>query len=138
MGTGKKSEPVQLSPEPGAQVTVDALHRLDLHRDVSAEDIMPVNSYRIDLSVCENLDSCTALRSFANGNFHGVILVMGADQVQKISDTKFEIPLPLEDLYKTCLRNLLSTKCLVVKKQPIMVLVNHVDLLRSEGQSEED
>jgi len=132
---GQVSEPMQFDPKPGSMVTVDALPRLDLHQDHSGDQILPVNGYQVDMDILTNEEQLAALCSYAGGLFHGVVLCLGADQIERVSDKEWKLAGPMEELYLECLTNLIELKC-VADSVPVMILINGTDRFRTPEQTD--
>jgi len=134
-GNASRSAPMQFNANPGSEVIVDALPHLDLDQRHTGEEILPVNGYQVDIEVLKDSEQLSSLCAYAGGYFHAVVLLLGAHQIERISDKEWKLADSTEELYLECLSNLIHLRC-VAPSVPVMIMINGTDTFRTEDQTD--
>eukprot|EP00656_Telonema_subtile_P057243 TRINITY_DN9376_c0_g1_i3.p1 TRINITY_DN9376_c0_g1~~TRINITY_DN9376_c0_g1_i3.p1 ORF type:complete len:274 (-),score=51.56 TRINITY_DN9376_c0_g1_i3:153-974(-) len=135
-GNGQKAEPMAYGPQPyipECVVAVDALPRLDVNRHKTGEEILPVNSYEVDVAAVSGGRARDALRNFAGGGFQAVVLVISSDLIESHEEGEHRLSTENENLYVELIEGLCSSQ--LVERVPVLILINDIQKLRKEGMS---
>lgn len=121
-------------------VAVDQLSRIDAdaHKR-KASETFPVFSYETELKTMLTPGACQSMGTFVGGKgFQAVVLVIGASRIlpPQTADDEYSLMLQDETSYGQVLEELLKYKC--IDGVPVLVLLNGMNTLRAEGQSDDD